>query len=274
MNFLTKNNFFLLILSAVFMFSCSKDDVGNNELTTAEIKNTILAEEFTEDINNILEYDHNIFTGKLSEKSDECFLRTSFSIDSNDGVILDFGSGCTSFGKRLSGKLKIKYVPLVLGYSKEVSFENFTINDHKIMGSVFSKKGLINERNNPYINFDFDFRVEFSSGEVISRKGSWSKEKTEGVYTLLNLHDDLYQTTGGWESISFNGLTRSIRITKPLSRKSLVSCAFITEGTIEVEKAGSIYTIDFGNGDCNDTFTITDVNGEVKEYSFTELIYN
>lgn len=274
MNFLSKNNFVLLIFLTVFMISCSKDDSENTppSLNNAEIKNIILAESFTEDLNKILEFDHNIFTGKKTEKSNNCFLRTSFSIDANDGVILDYGSGCTVFGKKLSGKLKIKYIPVGLGYSKEVTFENFTINNNEIKGTLFSEKGLMNERNNPYINFNFDFSIKFSSGEVVSRKGSWSKEKTEGVYTLLNLYDDLYETTGSWESISLNGLKRSLKIIKPLTRTSSVSCAFITKGTIEFKRAGFIYTLDFGNGDCDDVFTITDAKGDIKEYSLSKLI--
>lgn len=269
---------FFVTIGALVLTSCSKDEVKATppKLTSQEVKNIVLTNDFAEDINRVLDKDSKVFSlgARMATNSDStsvsCFLRKTLNIDSsNKAVTLNFGSGCTTFGKKFAGKMTINYTSIEGGYNRTVSFDGFSINGNKIGGSAFVEHSFGSSNKKPYSKFVGDLKITLSSGKVISRKGAWKREQVKGASTILNLLDDEYVTTGSWESVSLDGFSQSIKVTVPLKRKSIFVCAgVVIEGVIEMNRAGQKYKLDFGDGTCDEKMKITHPDGNVEEIIF------
>lgn len=263
---------------ALILTSCSKDETKLDppKLTSQEVKSIVLTNDFEEDINRVLDKDSKVFSvgARMATNSNttstSCFLRNTLDINnSNKSVTLNFGSGCTTFGKKFAGKMIINYALIEQGYNRTVSFQGFSIDGNKIEGKAFVENSFGGSNKNPYSKFVGDFKITLSSGKVISRKGTWKREQVKGASTVLNLLDDEYATTGSWESVSLDGFSQSITIETPLKRKSIFVCSgIVTSGVIKMTRAGQKYKLDFGDGTCDEKLKITHPDGKVEEITF------
>ena len=275
-----KNLRYLFVLGLLLIgISCqnSEADVLPETLTEIpedEVLNVVLVDDISDDIDNILDDDDADFS-KASAKGvtppnnhPGCVVRSIEETTTGKIVTLDFGDGCeTKRGRILTGKIIIEYVRSVDGYSKTVSFESFTVEGNSVEGSKSISKVKENASGNPEKTHMVDITITLTTGEVIAKKGQKVKEKIEGADTDTR-GDDVYSISGNWESVNKEGETKKAVITTNLRRE--YACKYIVSGVIELTKDASTYTLDFGDGTCDNLATLTDASGNSKEITLRD----
>jgi len=263
---------YLSIIGLLLFVSCQSSDdnieVAEN-LTTEEALNFVLADDISAEVDDVLEddaQDYNL-SGKSTDSNTsiaaKCAVRTVEVTASGKIVTLDFGTGCEGRkGKELAGEIIIEYVRTTTGFSKTVSFENFKVEGNAVEGGKSIAKLTANANGNPEATFTFDITITLTTGEVITRKGTKVNEKIAGADTE-NRGDDVYSISGNWEFINKEGVVKNALITVNLRRE--YACKYIVSGVIEITKDTANYTLDFGDGTCDNLATLTDLSGAVTE---------
>ncbi len=266
----------LTIIGMVVLASCSNNDgmdAVETDLNTDDVEAVVLADDITSDIDNILEDDDNDFNllgrGVDASKSSvaDCVVRT-VEQNPNDNTItitLDFGEGCIGKrGREFKGKIVIVYEKTDTGYSKSVTFEDFSIDGNQLEGSKSVVKIKENENGNKEATHTVDLTMTLSTGEVVSLEGTRIREKIEGDDTFLR-GDDVYLISGNWKFVNKNGVEFIGNIIEKLRRE--YACKYIVSGVTEISKNGNVYTLDFGDGSCDNKATLTNADGESREIS-------
>ncbi|MFT4575881.1 MAG: hypothetical protein ACI9SI_000794 [Polaribacter sp.] len=263
---------YLSIIGLLLFVSCQSSDenieVAEN-FTTEEALNFVLADDISAEVDDVLEddaQDYNL-SGKSTDSNTsiaaKCAVRTVEVTASGKIVTLDFGTGCEGRkGKELAGKIIIEYVRTTTGFSKTVSFENFTVEGNAVEGGKSIAKLTANANGNPEATFTFDITITLTTGEVIIRKGTKVNEKIAGADTK-NRGDDVYSISGNWESVNKDGVVKNALITVNLRRE--YACKYIVSGVIEITKDTATFTLYFGDGTCDNLATLTDSSGAVRE---------
>ena len=187
-------------------------------------------------------------------------------------IIVDYGEGCdvsrNQFKERIrKGKIIIKVSGPMWeeGSSREVTFEDFSVNDFKIEGRrTVSNEGTWEEGEYEGLHY-FSVLLEGGQvttpeGQVITREVSRTRTFVEGFDTRWDTRDDKWHINGVATGINRIGLAYTREITSPLWKE--IGCRFITHGTILIQAEGRPDAIlDYGDGTCDPEATIT-INGE------------
>lgn len=265
----------LALFGAMVIVSCSKNEgiqteVGS-ELSVDDVKAVVLADDVSENLDNILEDSFGIFgLGRPEDASrsttPDCYTYTKEEGENSVTVILDFNEeGCTDhFGNNLSGKITMVYSTLENGYSYTTTFEEFTYGDYTVNGTKSTEYIKENENGNKQFTCAADFTMTNADAETVAFKGTRTREKIEGGDTIER-GDDVYSISGNWEYTNENGETYSATIIENLRRE--FACRYIVSGVTEVSKNGVTYTVDFGDGECDNIAIVTDADGNETEIS-------
>lgn len=245
--------------------SCSKNDdnVPAPELTVNDVRDIVKTNQVIDDVLGLAKNDS--FFSKTAGKSKgstetvSCFFKNFVDVELGKKVKLDFGNGCTFFGKKYEGKLEIVYQKIDNGYKRMLTFDGFSINGTKVAGNSNFEMTFKNKAGNFAVATDANLVIEFATGKKITRKGNWNVETSKDLSTSMS---------GNWESLSLDGFTRSISISKPLKTK--LGCIFATEGVMKINYGNRSYALDFGKGECDDKVSFTNADGKVTEFSLTE----
>lgn len=265
------------LLSVVF-YSCTKDNEIENKIITAEdAKVNAKLDVAGSDISSIVEEQ----TMKESEDgiSSKATQQTTFApncatisrVPSYGTVItpgttitktVDFGTtGCPlPNGNILKGKIIITFVyqPNATSHTINYQFDNFYHNNIKIVGNktftISWGTSAANPETHAIVVMNMDFTATFPSGNVFHRTGSRTTEIIAGQ-TTPEYTDNVYSVTGQWTTNSTtSGWSMTSTITSPLIVK--LNCPNIVKGIIQFQGYGTS-TLDFGNGDCDNTAIFT-----------------
>lgn len=263
-----KNLMYVLGLGLVIV-SCSKNEENFvPELTKEEVKNIVKADQVVNDIFGLAQ-NNSLLTRTSSRNSNttnmSCFTSTVIDISEGSKIKLDFGSGCDFFGKTYKGKLEIVYEIIDGGYKKSLAFSGFSIDGVDVEGSANFTILLRNNAGNFHVTTDANLFIKLEDGTRISREGNLNLEKVEGSDTPITLQDDIYKITGSWKSIGKDGFIRTVMIEDGLVTK--FGCEFITKGIMKIVKGTNEYSLDFGDGTCDNKVSFTDGNGTTTELS-------
>jgi hypothetical protein len=164
----------------------------------------------------------------------------------------------------LKGSLILTYEKNSEEHSVTISYQfvDFYRNDLKVEGSNTVVRVRENESGYRQSTLNFDVTLTWPDGEFASRQGTKVREFIEGFDTD-NRQDNVFSITGNWTAIFKNGTVLTAEIRIPLRRE--MTCKYIVSGTIEKSKNGNAFTLDFGDGTCNNKAYITNSNGEVRE---------
>lgn len=260
---------FLALVGALFLASCTSNDSENlpAELTAEEAQSIVLSYDLTSVVEDIVEdddYDNGTAArGTTTSSAAKCATRTVVENGNEKVVTLDFGDGCTGKrGRVYAGKIIITYVKTDTDKSKTVAFDGFTVDGNAVAGSKSIKKVKANANGNPESTFAVDITITFTTGEVVTKKGTKVREKIEGAATR-DRGDDVYSISGSWESVNKDGVMKKATITTNLRRE--YACRYIVSGVVEIVKDGDTFTLDFGDGTCDNKATLTDSAGNTKE---------
>jgi hypothetical protein len=284
-----KNNFFRLALLAVIsggiiLSSCKKDDeveVSKEDAISLTLDDAVFSD-LSDDVINEAE---EIVAG--GENSDYTYTTAKSGALANSRTItVDKPGEKTNFPKLITvtydswtapnGRVKNGVVMISIskrmwtaGSVRTITFDNFTINGYKIEGiKTVSFKGLIEGK--------YTVEASLTGGKVTSPQGDYSIERSfthtrtleDGANTVLNIWDDVWYIAGTSQGKGRNGMNYMATIASPLMFKTI--CPWISKGTvlIEIEKSKTV-VLDFGDGTCNRSFTIT-VDGSSSDQNSLE----
>ena len=262
----------VLTLGAIlFLTSCLKNDEVNtvSEVSEIEIQNMILADDISASIDNILDDDDFSLLGKGVDTNKSsvasCVIRTFVEDGDTVTITLDFGDSCTGYyGLEFSGNIVIEYTRTDAGYKKEVAFEGFTVDGNSINGTKSVVKVRENINGNREATHNVNLTFTFTTGETVSLIGTRIREMIEGADTV-NRGDDAYSISGNWEYVNRNGVIITGDIVENLRRE--FACRYIVSGVTEIIRNSKVYTLNFGDGSCDNKATLTDFDGNSAEVS-------
>lgn len=263
------------VIASVFLFmtGCSKDDGVDPVNESAEVKEVMLAAEIDSKIDVISDI---VLKGFEDNESQVRVLRERFLPDCavitldlttvTKNIVIDFGTEGCAIGDdhMIKGKITLSYdINLeTMSFVIKYSFEDFYVDDIKFIGSETIELLKSNERENPQYTMNMDFVVVFADGTNAGRTGTKTREWIEGASTLA-WEDNVFETTGSWETKFVNGTTHSTSITTPLRREA--SCRYIVSGVVELVRIDRTGTLNYGDGNCDNKAIFTNANGEETE---------
>ena len=175
-------------------------------------------------------------------------------------ITIEYDGSCTSnFGVVKSGKIIITLTgpPSEEGSQRIVTFEDFTVNGNVIEGT----KTITFGEGRQYNCVLQDGTITTPDGDVIVRESTRTRTQIAGEDTE-DRSDDVYEITGSVIGETSDGLSYKKEIIEPL----IVShdCFWITQGVIETTVGDVVYTVDFGDGTC-DNIAVKTENGVEEE---------
>ncbi|MBY0434489.1 MAG: hypothetical protein K2U26_10300 [Cyclobacteriaceae bacterium] len=275
--------FFVALLVVLFSCELNKIDFSNND--SANIQNEFSVESNfleAEDISSVAVSADNATAGGreseggrqivVNDSRFECatvtLVPTSISITNPRGSItIDFGTGCQDkSGVTRKGKIVVTYSGrrFMPGSSTETTFIGYEVNGIKIEGTrtVTNQSGSLEAR--PIFETNMQGgKINWSDGSTTTREELIRREWIRGN----NPANDVWYVTGSATGTNRAGIEYVSTITKALVYKKLCTVSKIfkpVEGTKEIVARGKKVTIDYGEGACDKTVTIT-VNGQSKK---------
>ncbi len=268
----TIKSLILYIVLTFFIVGCSNDEVEESaDSDGQEIEDIeILAEiqsmtEVLDDMSEVIgtEIDQSKQFSDTGSKAlpdgpyfSSCASRTIVLEGGNINISLDFGSGCEGpHGNSLAGIIRID-VQLLSADEQLVthSFENFSINGRAIEGSMVRNRIRSNADGYPEVQTSKDLTIQWNENTVLNRVGQTTRVWVAGNDTR-SWGDDVFLTTGKWNVLKNGVLQRSVTISKQLRRE--MSCRFLVSGTLDIEGSVASYSLDFGDGACDDVAVAT-----------------
>ena len=264
-----------LLLALFVLYSCNETD-SDDQMATSELEASYEVSDLdlvNEGINDIVD---NAYTEvelfalakeELSKEEQESMQKDRFlsdcvtisveMTDTHKEVTLDYGEGCTTRRDNfLSGKIIMMIVKESETPSKSIdySFDNFYFNGVNVQGTVNKVRMRQNEDGLPEAHIVKDLTITWEDGSIASLESDKTRIMIEGAGNLF-WGDNVFQITGNRTYTRRNGVVRTATIVEPLIRN--MACRFIVSGTVEIEKDGEKSTLDYGDGECDATATVT-----------------
>lgn len=264
-----------LILSLSFaFFSCTKDDNPvNNSLTDSDLLLASAQTSFGDnlDINYSSELSDNYSSYNSSRNSENNLITCAIvSIDNATPgefpktISVDFGSGCEINGITRAGTLTITLSDYVMNFGSTMTIirgNDYYINGYKFEGTIIYENTTTNT-NLPEWSRDLtNGKITTPSGGIFTYTDSRDVQLIDGAGTLT-LTDNTYKAINGTRTVVRpDNSTLTSTILTPLIKS--FNCAYISEGTLDLQGTFLDGTLDFGNGTCDASATYTHSNGQV-----------
>ena len=260
-------------ISVINMFSsCNKDESAPTSAPFVKIPPPSLAKtEITDYLNLVdvfsLETEEEITNTDDALKSAELESCLTVTIHENENGefwprswTLDYGTeNCTCFtGNTKRGKINVKISDWWLneGSLKEITFEDFYMNDNKMEGiKTILNTGLNENGNMTFTKKVTDAKITNTDGLTIIWNCEKQSEQIEGGETLL-FADNVWSVTGSGFGINLDEKAFTMKITSALIYKT--GCFYPVSGIVEIETEGeAVKNIDYGTGNCDYLATVT-----------------
>jgi len=262
----------LLIILGAFLFSCEKENVQplteQEEIQIAESSSS-LENATMEEVQSI---EQTLIENPEGGRSAAgCAIVTRDA--ENKRITIDFGSGCVGpFGRERKGVIVVNYGGAFNDHlaNRIITFENYFVNNKSVTGTIELRDFNRVNGHLTYTRRHIDLKVTFPAGHSVTSNGTTTVTWLEGEGDN-DVTNDVYSITGAYTGITSRGVTITRTITEALivNIKCLSEGGFaIVSGKIEVKvtnrKREQVRTIEYGDGTCDQTITIT-VNGVVHD---------
>lgn len=256
----------LIVLFSVFIMSCRRDrkeQLGN----TITIDNST-AENLFSDLFKVAD---NISSTEPGIRDNEIGCIDTIIVDTTvvpRTVLIDFGTDdcVASDGRIRKGQIMLTYTGRYRdeGTIITITPQNYTVNGYVLSGTKVITNNGLNSNGDPSFSIVVD-------GSITAPGNAWTSEWNsnrlrtwiEGSNTLT-IWDDVYEITGSGSGVNRNGVLYNVLITSPL--RAEIGCRWLVSGSMTLTPDGyDARIIDFGNGECNNGFSVT-VNGETTQY--------
>lgn len=268
--FLNMKNFspawVICIVCLPFMISCKKDrkDTLGNTITL----DNSTAENLFSDLFKVVD---NVSMNESGIRENEIGCIDSIHVDTTSmprTVLIDFGTDdCVGIDGRIrKGQVLVSYNGRYRDEGTVITIApiNYLVNGYQLSGTkVVSNLGL-NQQGNIAFSIVLNGSIT-APGNAWSAQWNSNRVRTwvEGSGTL-SIWDDVYEISGTASGVNRNGLPYDVLITIPL--RAAIGCRWLVSGRMILTPDGyDSRTIDFGNGECNNGFSVT-VNGETDQY--------
>jgi hypothetical protein len=254
------------VLGAFFAFSCTEteDQLPMEDAAVLQENAEVQAAYEDADMLTLSAMQSNGFSfrSQLDLKNDLCSSTKVDFYPNNRAIVINFGEGCTSpKGVTRKGKIMIYFSALSLESGTEVliTFDGYHVNGLKIEG----RRKIINRGYNTEGKY-FLFETLIVAGKVTWPDGTFSTVEGEFMKKLFLPTDEdgfKVEVTGGGGGRTRLGVGFISIIEKPLTY--FQSCTekvnwTPSSGMIILTVSGTaVYTIDFGNGDCDKNASVT-----------------
>lgn len=267
--------FITLSVVAGLVFSCNRDETTTTDTTTAKenVETEATADKVT-DTNVDLAMDFaTTFEDTFSLKSGghhPDYPCATVTVTSNNGafpktITVDFGTGCTDpRGITRKGKIIMTVTNklFIPGASITVTEDNFYVNNNKVEGEMVLTNTTTDLATPSFSKVITNGKITREDASYFTFTSSRKWKMVEGVSTPKYIWDDVWEIFEGNQNINrSNGTYFTSTIKTSLIKKN--TCHFISKGSIYMKGTKIDGTLDFGNGDCDNTATFTDANGNV-----------
>jgi len=281
-----------VFLLTVLLSSCDKNETNgiDSDLNTNIEEQSAAVDDIVEsvfdELDSSLSLDAELgSTASLKSTSEDTGCLT-VTIELSEGggypIVATFDYGTVNcedrFGRLKRGKIIVtKTGPhWEAGSEHTVVFEDFYVNDNKVVGS----RNFKNEGQNVDLNWEFsittNITIETTENITWTRTANIIRTMIAGSDTPRYIWDDEFLVTGTSSGVSSEGYSVMREITTPLYRKRI--CRFPVSGVIEIVKAyNGISTttwFDYGDGECDYKATISDDSGNSAEISLIARFKN
>jgi hypothetical protein len=170
-------------------------------------------------------------------------------------IVVEYLAGCSTHRHDKRGKIIITLSDTITntGAVQTIKYQDFFIDSLKVDFTATLKNLGKNSSGNWIIEKSYDQTLT-KDDYVVRRKNSETEEWTAGFETA-DRSDNIYYLTGAGSIVINDTATYSRKIITPLLYDA--GCDFIKSGVVELNRRGSIATIDYGDGTCDDTAAIT-----------------
>jgi hypothetical protein len=266
----------LLLLVLVMLSSCQDDndvtgsDPEDTENVALDAEDDLYSDD-SEEIGLALLSSEDLSNGKIKESDPRvaCATITTTGDETAGTIVVDFGDGCTDArGNERRGKITIEFEGRwnLPGSFWRLGFEDHFLNDIAIDGV----RTVTNITETSDVNQRFSVELEegtlvFPNGDVARRRVHRTRELERDTNNILK-RLIIYGTADGNNR---HGRGYVIEILEPLvyDRECANEGVIIpVSGIKKVTHGAREITIDYGDGSCDNTVTITNKNGRTWTY--------
>lgn len=260
-----KSGVFLLSGIALCMgYSCSKDDstaTSDQELSQTEVKTVLEADDLSAIADDIVSeaYMNNSNSGKSAKGTNECYV----AVYDDNGFTMTFENCNIRNHQNVNGTLNVVYTGQGENASFRVTYDNFSVGDIGFNGTRSFTIEMGTDQNSVAYNVTSDLTITKANGNVLEVIGS------KGVLITFGetLEDITFSITGKW-TVKEGNNSYSLDVKEALVGN--LACEFLTQGILEINKNGLVVSIDWGDGECDDTATLIYPNGVKTDFSLRD----
>lgn len=257
------NGLWMLAVSSLLVVACEKSDTPNEPDDVAQnssvTRTAATASIPFDDASAIAEI---AVDGNYSGKSSQLFACATVTIDSASSgfveVTVDFGNGCTDAnGNVRTGSFVATFTRprWAGGATTDIEFINYTVNQVEIEGTYHHTFLGLNSSNQPEWDVEIDGSAIYSPGDTLYYMSNRTRTWTNG-FMPFNPNAIEFSVTGTAQGERTNQPAWTATTLSPLVWA--FGCPWLVSGEYELSVTGyPLYTIDFGNGTCDNIATIT-----------------
>ncbi len=265
-----KKLLFIPALAMMMIFSsCSEEGENQADLESQfDLETESTLDSNYEDVDDIvdasLESVSDIETGRVAD--DEILDGATITHDKDNNIItIDYGTGVEGPGGRIrKGVIIIIYSDLrwIPGAFRQVTFENFSIDDVKVEGTRRLENTAETTEDNP------EFTVTLVGGKLTFTDSTTATREVNKVRTwnrAPNPLNDEVSVTGNAGGSRRDGGTYGMEILEPIvyKRDCRRARVFIpVSGVKQITSGDNVMIVDYGDGECDNLATITINGGE------------
>jgi hypothetical protein len=248
----TRRKIQVILLSAAVLVSCNRKENDGYLDDSQALVSSQSDEDLLKDEELLLGGCNFDWTQVLAP----CVTVTETSEDFPKTITIDYGTGCTnSNGVTKAGKVIIfMTAPLAeVNAKRDVTFENFKINNVEISGERHLENTGINAENQALISVEATMNFAYQN---VTRTRTVDHIRAWKGYSTCELSDDEYFISGSGSASRNGGVARPYTIDVPVHLK--FGCSYPLSGVINIgalENRGAI--IDYGDGTCDEFAEIT-----------------
>lgn len=263
---LRKLSSLFLVMAGLFLFnSCNKDEI---------VAEDVIAKTTVTDYISMINSFSLSTVDEITSSNDDDGLKSATLVDclsvtiheNEDGEFwprnwtLDYGTeNCKCFlGNDKRGKINVSLSDWWKneGSLKEISFEDFYMNDNKMEGiKTTLNTGLNASGNLTFTKNVTDAKLTYADATSMTWACEKFSEQVEGGATLL-FADDVWSVTGGGSGVNLDGKNFTTTISSALIYKN--GCFYPASGVVEIATEGeALKVINYGDGECDNIITVT-----------------
>jgi hypothetical protein len=184
-----------------------------------------------------------------------------------ENTTVTVGSGVNAKEYDMRGKIIVtKSGPhYATGSEWDLTFDGFYINNNKIEGNQSYTNNGLNDSQQWMFTWTSDLKLTTPEGEWVERDVIKTRVMTAGASTPLNIWDDEFTINGTAVGANSKGWNYTHAISNVINKRT---CRYPVSGKVTINNNMGTYFMDYGNGECDASATITDASGNVTTITF------